>query len=138
MNRLRNSCPALRGLLALSLLVWLAVRSLAPTGFMPDWSASGLRIVACPDYAVSAQHEAMAGMAKGGAHHQGPSKNTSGHESCPYAAATAFHAVATETPVLVVDAMVSRPMAGTARIAPPPVRAWRRERPPPRGPPTNV
>jgi hypothetical protein len=65
------------------LALLLAVRSLAPAGFMPAFEHGSLAIVACPD-------------ADGGAvpmavhhHHHHPSDHQSAHQPCPYASASA-------------------------------------------------
>jgi hypothetical protein len=138
MNRLRHSHPALRGLLlALALLGWVAVRSLAPTGFMPEWSAAGLQIVACPDYSYPAPTHAMPAMTHGDAHHSGNHEKAGTHESCPYAAATAFHALGADGPPFLADQVAaaiapqSRPLATLPAVP-------RRDRPPSQGPPTPV
>jgi hypothetical protein len=64
------------------LALLLAVRSLAPAGFMPAFEHGSLAIVGCPD--------ADGGVAPMAAHHHHrPSDHQSAHQQCPYASASA-------------------------------------------------
>ena len=67
----RTICAALLALL-------IAVRLLAPAGFMPSFDRGAVTIVACPD--------ADPGAAPTSVHHHGHSKQL--HQPCPYAAAS--------------------------------------------------
>ena len=64
---------------AIALALLLAVRSLAPAGFMPAFDHGTVTIVPCPDAAPS--------MAM---HHHGDHKRF--HDPCPYAAASSLDA----------------------------------------------
>jgi len=64
------------------LTLLLAVRLLAPTGFMPAFERSGIAIVICPDGGT--QRPALMH------HHSGKQKGE--HQPCPYAAASPMDA----------------------------------------------
>ena len=68
--------------LALALL--LALRLLSPAGFMPAFERGTVTIVACPD----------SGAAVAPAHHHHSADHKSGHQPCPYAAASALGTLA--------------------------------------------
>lgn len=107
------------------LALLLALRSLAPAGFMPAFEHGSVTIVVCPDAApVPASH-----------HRSG--EHESPHQPCPYAAASALGAVgpdwAPQLPILCFAAvlLLGRTFPFVERNGP-------RERPPLRGPPTPV
>ena len=71
----------------------LAVRSLAPAGFMPAFDHGVVTIVACPDAApVAAMHM----------HHHGDHKTL--HQPCPYASASALGALGADWAPLLATA----------------------------------
>jgi hypothetical protein len=112
---------AAAGLAVLGLL--LALRSLAPAGFMPAFENGAVTIVICPDAApVAAHHEHRSG------HHDGR------HRPCPYAAASALGALGPDWPPLLpalffaVALLLGRTFLFVERHS-------KRERPPLRGPP---
>ena len=79
----RSICAALLALL-------LAVRLLAPAGFMPSFEYGSVTIVACPD--------ADAAPATMSAHHGGHSKKL--RQPCPYASSSGLGPLAPELPIL--------------------------------------
>jgi hypothetical protein len=88
---MRNAPALTRSICAALLALLLAVRLLAPAGFMPSFEHGAVTIVACPD-------------ADGGAlpvsahHHDGHSKKL--HQPCPYASASGLGALAPDLPLL--------------------------------------
>lgn len=83
-GRLRASVPGMRTapvparlICALLLAALLALRSLAPVGFMPSFDHGSVTIIACPD--TGGFLTAPTG------HHHGDRKSL--HQECPYAAA---------------------------------------------------
>jgi hypothetical protein len=114
----RSTCAALLALL-------LAVRLLAPAGFMPSFDHGAVTIVACPD----GDGGVVSAMA---AHHEGHSKKL--HQPCPYASASGLGALAPDLPflaevlVLTVALLLGRTFLFIERHR-------KYERPPLRGPP---
>lgn len=113
----RTICAALLALL-------MAVRLLAPAGFMPSFDRGAVTIVACPDADTASVPMA--------AHHEGHAKKF--HQPCPYASASGLGALA--------DALL--PLAGVLVVATALLlgrsflfleRSRANERPPLRGPP---
>ena len=103
----------------------LAVRSLAPAGFMPAFDHGRVTIVACPD--VNAPVVSMAGH-----HHSGDHKFA--HQPCPYAAASALGALGNDVaPILAVLFFGAVLVIGRAFLFA--ERQDHRERPPTRAPP---
>jgi len=82
----RTICAALLALL-------LAVRLLAPAGFMPAFERGAVTIVACPDADAGFQPVASVH------HHHGNSKQE--HQPCPYAAASSAGALGSNLTALV-------------------------------------
>jgi hypothetical protein len=104
----------------------LALRLLSPAGFMPEFRAGAVTIIACPDAdLVSIAHHGAA------AHHHG---KKAPHQPCPYASASANGIAAADLPLLVgallagVALLLGRPSAFIERHR-------RHRRPPLRGPP---
>jgi hypothetical protein len=101
----------------------LAVRSLAPAGFMPAFDHGTVTIVACPDAAPApAMHM----------HHHGDHKSL--HQPCPYASASALGALEANWPPLLAAAFfaVALLLGRTFQFV---ERQGRRARPPSRAPP---
>jgi hypothetical protein len=101
----------------------LAVRSLAPAGFMPAFDHGAVRIVACPDAAPVMGH-----------HHHSTDHGAL-HQPCPYAAASSVGALGPDWPPLLlavvffaVALLLGRTFLFVERHA-------RHERPPAIGPP---
>jgi hypothetical protein len=101
--------------------VLLALRCLAPAGFMPAFDHGAVTIVACPSEAPPSPM-----------HHNGEHKSL--HQPCPYASAASLGALARDwTPLLAnlvfaVALLLGRTFLFVERHAV-------RERPPSRGPP---
>lgn len=114
-----------RSALGLLFALLLAVRLLAPAGFMPAFDRGAVSIVSCPDY--DSGSGAMAAH-----HHDGHSHKLQSH--CPYAAASGLGSVVPDLPaivamlVLAVALVLGRTFLFLERH-----RAF--ERPPLRGPP---
>jgi len=116
----------IRFALAALLALLLAVRSLAPFGFMPAFDHGRVTIVACPD--VDAQLLAPTG------HHHHSSDHKFAHQPCPYAAASALGALGNDfAPILAVLFFGAVLVAGRAFLFV--ERQGRRQRPPSRAPP---
>jgi hypothetical protein len=104
----------------------LAVRSLAPAGFMPAFHHGAVTIIACPDARASAPMPT---------HGHGEHKNF--HQPCPYAAASALSALASGWGAFVGLVL----LAALVLASPSLVRVLvhvARERPPARGPPLSA
>lgn len=114
----RSICAALLGLL-------LALRLLAPAGFMPSFERGAVTVVACPD------SDGIA--APMSAHHDGHSKKL--HQPCPYASASGLGSLAPDPPPL-VGALVLAAALLLGRTFLFLERHRTGERPPLRGPPT--
>ena len=101
----------------------LALRSLAPAGFMPAFENGAVTIVICADAAAVAGHD----------HHRSGDEHGQ-HQRCPYAAASALGALGPDWPPLLtplffaVALLLGRTFLFVERHS-------RRERPPLRGPP---
>lgn len=101
----------------------LAIRSLAPAGFMPAFDHGAVAIVACPDAAGSSP------MPMDGAGHR-----NAAHQQCPYAAVSSPAALGTGwAPLVAVELFAVVLLPGCTLILP--ERHRIRERPPVRGPP---
>ncbi|MGE5562625.1 MAG: hypothetical protein ACM3ZV_04870 [Bacillota bacterium] len=120
MVRMRAAPVHLRFALTLALGLLLALRSLAPAGFMPAFDHGALTIVACPD-------------APSPMHHHGEQKSL--HQPCPYAAAAGLHAVAPDWQPLATAFSFFAVALLLGRTFLFVVRHDRRERPPAIGPP---
>lgn len=105
----------------------LAVRSLAPAGFMPAFDHGAVTIVACPDApVVPAMHH----------HHPGDHKG-SNHEPCPYASASSLGALGVDfAPLVGVILVAVALLLGRTFLFV--ERQSRRERPPAIGPPLSA
>ena len=122
MIRMRGAPVSIRFAAAAMLALLLAIRSLAPAGFMPAFDNGSVTIVVCPD--------AMPGQASH--HRSGDHKSL--HQPCPYAAASAVDAVGPGwTPLLpILSFGVVLLLGRTLQFI---ERHETRERPPLRGPP---
>ncbi len=101
----------------------LALRSLAPPGFMPAFDHGAVTIAACPDAApVGSMHM----------HHHGD--HQSSHQPCPYASASAVGALGADwTPLLAAAFFAVALLLGRTFLFV--ERQGRRHRPPSRAPP---
>lgn len=122
---MRNASVPIRTVCAALLALLLAVRLLAPAGFMPSFDGGAVTIVACPD--------AETGAAPMSAHHDGHSKKL--HPPCPYASASGLGSLAPDLPLL-VGALVLADALLLGRTFLSLERHRTGERPPLRGPPT--
>jgi hypothetical protein len=123
---MRNAPALTRSICAALLALLLAVRLLAPAGFMPSFDHGAVTIVACPD----ADGGVVTPMS---AHHEGHSKKL--HQPCPYASASGLGAPAPDLPLLagVLVLAVALLLGRTFLFL---ERHRKYERPPLRGPPT--
>lgn len=108
------------------LVLLLALRSLAPAGFMPSFDHGALTIVACPG-----EDSVPATMAM---HHRHPGDHNFAHHPCPYASAASLGALGPDwTPLLLPLLFAAVLLLGrTFQFV---ERQSRRERPPAIGPP---
>jgi len=112
--------PPVRWALAALVFALLALRLLAPAGFMPAFNRGAVTIVACPDGAAEAPMR-----------HHHPVKF---HQICPYAAAATPAAFGPEIALLAgASVFLSAPLLGRPFLLVASARA--REPPRPRGPP---
>ncbi len=121
---MRNASVPIRTVCAALLALLLAVRLLAPAGFMPSFDYGTVTIVACPD--------ADPGAAPMSAHHDEHSKKL--HQPCPYASASGLGSLAPDLPLL-VGALVLAAALLLGRTFLFLERHRTGERPPLRGPP---
>jgi hypothetical protein len=121
-----RTAPAFtRAICAALLALLIAVRLLAPAGFMPAFDRGAVTIVACPDT------EAGGGV-RMSAHHEGHSKKL--HQPCPYASASGLGSLAADyAPFLGVLILAAALLLGRTFLFLERSRAH--ERPPLRGPP---
>jgi len=121
---MRTAPPLARSICVALLALLLAVRLLAPAGFMPSFDHGAVTIVACPD--------AELGVAPMAAHHHGHSKQL--HQPCPYAAASGVGSLAADwAPVIGVLILAAALLLGRTYLFI--ERNRTHERPPLRGPP---
>lgn len=112
----RASFAALFGLL-------LAIRLLAPAGFMPSFEHGAVTVVSCPD---------AGGSEPATAHHHGHSRTL--HQPCPYAAASATDSLTADlAPLVAVLVLSAALLLGRTFLFL--ERNSLRERPPTTGPP---
>jgi hypothetical protein len=109
--------------IAALLALLLALRSLAPAGFMPAFDHGAVTIVACPD-AVPAMH-----------HHHHPADHSSAHQPCPYAAAASLGALGPDWAPLLIPVVFFAVALLLGRTFLFIERQTSRERPPAIGPP---
>jgi len=103
--------------------VLLALRCLAPAGFMPAFDHGAVTIIACRD---------GSGAAPSRMHHDG--EHQSLHQPCPYASAASLGALGPDwTPLLAILVFAAALLLGRTFLFA--ERHSRRERPPLRGPP---
>jgi hypothetical protein len=86
---MRSAPQIARTVVGVLLGLLIAVRLLAPAGFMPQFDRGAVTIVACAD--------AENGAAPMSAHHDGHSKKL--HQPCPYASASGLGAVSADAVV---------------------------------------
>ena len=125
MFAVRSATTQQRTAWAVLLALILALRLLAPAGFMPAFDHGAVTIVACPD----ADGGALASLAH---HHHGGPKAL--HQPCPYAAGSGLGALAAEFAPL-LDVLLFAPallLGSTFRFI---ERNSSRERPPTRASP---
>jgi hypothetical protein len=119
--RMKAAPTSMRIAWAALFALMLAARSLAPAGFMPAFAQVGVTIVACPDAPGAPPM-----------HPHGEHKQF--HQPCPYAAASALGALASDWMSLLAVVLFTALLLAS----PPPARFVAhavRERPPSRGPP---
>jgi hypothetical protein len=121
MVRTRAAPATIRFAWAALFALLLAVRSLAPAGFMPAFDHGAVTIVACPDSAPAPAHH----------RHGGDDKRQ--HQSCPYAAASVGVLGMDWTPLPEAILFAFALLLGRAFLFV--ERQAVRERPPSRGPP---
>lgn len=121
---MRNARILTRSICAALLALLLAVRLLAPAGFMPSFDHGAVTIVACPD--------ADSGAAPMAAHHDGHSKKL--HQPCVYASASGLGSLSPDLPLPVgVAVFAAALLLGRTFLFLERNRNF--ERPPLRGPP---
>jgi hypothetical protein len=110
------------------LALLLAVRSLAPQGFMPQFDRGALTIVACPDSspAVAAQFHQR---------HHHPADHRLAHEPCPYAAVSQLGATGADWGGFAIGALFFAALLLLGRSVHFIERHSNHERPPAIGPP---
>ena len=119
-----TASPLTRSIWGALLALLLAVRLLAPAGFMPSFEHGAVTIVACPD--------AEPGVAPMSGHHHGHSKQL--HQPCPYASASGLGSLAAEmAPLIAVVILAVALLLGRTFLFI--ERSRTHERPPLRGPP---
>ena len=117
---MRGAPTSVRLAAAALLALLLALRSLAPAGFMPAFENGAVIIVACPDAGPATAH-----------HHHRSGDRKSQHQPCPYAAASALGP--DWPPLLPAVFFAAALLLGRTFLFA--ERHSRRERPPLRGPP---
>ena len=106
------------------LALLLAVRSLAPAGFMPAFDHGAVTLVPCPD-----AEPAMWGM-----HHHHPGDHSLAHHQCPYASAAGLGALGRDwMPLLALPFFAAALLLGRTFLFI--ERQSARDRPPAIGPP---
>lgn len=92
MVRMRAAPSPIRFAWATLFALLLALRSLAPAGFMPAFDHGSVTIVLCPD----------AGLVQG-MHHHHPGDHKSSHDPCPYASVSSLGALGVDfAPIIAV------------------------------------
>ena len=123
---MRSASVHSRALWAFVFALLLAVRSLAPAGFMPAFDHGSLAIVACPD--------ADGGATPMAAHHHHSGDHQSTHQPCPYASASAPGLLGSDYATLLGILLFGAAIL-LWRTSPFSPREHPRARPPARGPP---
>jgi hypothetical protein len=123
---MRSASPLGRAACAVVLALLLALRSLAPAGFMPAFEHGRIAIVICPDAEPIAAMPPMA--------HHDHRQHDKLHQPCPFAAASATGALDRDL-VLLLDALILAGALLLGRALVLPVRNVSQVRPPSRGPP---
>lgn len=120
---MRTAPTFVRASFAALFALLLAIRLIAPVGFMPAFEHGAVTIVSCPDAGMS-EH------APG--HHHGNSRTL--HQPCPYAAASAADSLTSDlAPLVAVLVLSAALLLGRTFLFL--ERNSLRERPPTRGPP---
>jgi hypothetical protein len=123
---MRSVSAQTRTLCALLLALLLAVRSLAPAGFMPAFEHGSLSIIVCPD--------ADGGATPMAAHHHHSGDHQSTHQQCPYASASAPGLLGFDySGLFEVFGFAAALLLGAAFLVA--ARSYSRARPPARAPP---
>ena len=123
MVRMRTAPASIRFAIAALFALLLALRSLAPAGFMPAFDHGAVTIVACPDASPP-----MPGMHHHSADHNFP------HHPCPYASAASLGALGPDwAPLLILPFFAAVLLLGRTFLFI--ERQSARERPPSRAPP---
>ena len=120
---MREASAPIRFAAAALLALLLALRSLAPAGFMPAFDNGAVTIVVCPDAAPAPAH-----------HHHGSGDQKEQHQTCPYADVSALGALGPDWPPL-LPALFFAAALLLGRTFLFVERHSRRDRPPLRGPP---
>ena len=107
----------------------LALRSLAPAGFMPEFDHGAITIIACPDADPGVGHAAH--------HHHHSGEHGLAQHPCPYAAVSALTALGADwAPLLAIILLAVPLLLGRTFLFL--ERQKRRERPPAIGPPITA
>ena len=123
---MRSASAPARAACAVLLALLLALRSLAPAGFMPSVEHGRIAIVICPDAEPIAAMPPMA--------HHDHRQHDKVHQPCPFAAASATAALGRALgPLLDILIVAGALLLGRALVLP--VGNASRIRPPSRGPP---
>jgi hypothetical protein len=126
---LRTASISARSLITLLLALALALRLVGSAGYMPAFDHGSLTIIICPDADENAP------LAIGAAHQHHHGKTRHQHNICPYAAASALGAIASDFLPLAALVALGLPMLLRERGFLFARRIIRHERPPLRGPP---
>ena len=127
MGRMRAASASTRFALAAIFALLLALRSLAPAGFMPSFELGAVTIVACPD--------ADRGSAPAMHDHHGHADHGLAHHACPYASASSLGALGPDWTPIVTALIFFAAALLLGRTFLFVARHGARERPPLRGPP---
>lgn len=121
---MRIAPAVMRSMSTALLALLLAVRLLAPAGFMPSFDKGAVTIVVCPDGDLGAVPMSV--------HHHGHSKQL--HQPCPYASASGLGSLAAHAaPLIGVLMLAAALLLGRTFVFI--ERGRSHERPPLRGPP---
>ena len=128
MARMRTAAALTRVASAALLALFLALRVLASSGYMPEVQHGRLTLMLCPDGEWTAPATAMAGMNHDHGH------KTTQHQQCPYAVAAAMSFASGDSAQL--SSLLAFVFLFLALCAPPSLaRTMRFERPYSTGPP---
>lgn len=124
MVRMRTASVSIRFAMAALLALLLALRSLAPAGFMPAFDHGAVMIVVCPDADGASHTMAM--------HHHGDHHAV--HQNCPYASVSTLGALGADWPPLLAVVLFAAALV-LGRTAQSIELRSGRQRPPATGPP---